>query len=473
MLSSSLKTHGHETRVLYSLGTLRSLNSAAEHELIEFSAQSDIIGISLLTIHFKQAVLITQIIKKAWRIPVIWGGIHPTIAVEECLKHADMVCVGEGEEAVVELAARMSGSLDISTVRNICFSSKEGIKVNPVRPLVRELDSLALPDNDFENNFMLDNSRCVPIDKELLIKTWFNQTNVYKEGYPTFPSRGCPFGCAYCCNNKINSLYSGQVKVIRKRSTQNIIQELAEAKAKFPVKNMWFWDDNFFLYTDTEIEAFAREYKQKINLPLYIGGATPSTLSREKLNSLVDAGLVFLRMGIQTGSENTKKLYKRPFSNEVIARDIRLINEFKDKIPMPFYDIIVDNPWETQEDVIKTLMFLASLPVPFRLQMFSLRLFEGTELWEKARSDPQKSALLEKAYSDDFDSCNQVYFNKLFDVLDRYARQGRKIPVWVMFLLTNKWFRMTGISFLIYVFLSKNFNVAEICNAVIARLRKA
>lgn len=34
------------------------------------------------------------------KTPIIWGGIHPTIRPDECFEYADMVCVGDGEDAL-------------------------------------------------------------------------------------------------------------------------------------------------------------------------------------------------------------------------------------------------------------------------------------------------------------------------------------------------------------------------------------
>ena len=108
-----------------------------------------------------------------------------------------------------------------------------------------------------------------------------------------------------------------------------------------------------------------------------ITGATPTTLTREKLSLLVDAGLIEIKMGIQSGSENMKRMYNRHHSNAQVEKAARIINEFKDKIRVPAYDIILDNPWEVNSDLIETLMFLAKLPVPAPADLFFFDLLSG------------------------------------------------------------------------------------------------
>ena len=64
-----------------------------------------------------------------------------------------------------------------------------------------------------------------------------------------------------------------------------------------------------------------------------------------------------------------------------------MINDYKDKIELPAYDIILDNPWETEADVITTLRFLARFPTPYVLFLFPLVLYPVTELYEKAKRE--------------------------------------------------------------------------------------
>ncbi len=54
------------------------------------------------------------------------------------------------------------------------------------------------------------------------------------------------------------------------------------------------------------------------------------------------SGLRFIRMGIQTGAERTKKLYKRYHSNQRVEKTVRLIHEFKDRIRYNFDIFVVE-----------------------------------------------------------------------------------------------------------------------------------
>ncbi|MFH1229458.1 MAG: cobalamin-dependent protein, partial [Candidatus Aenigmatarchaeota archaeon] len=108
------------------------------------------IGISVRTRYYKLVCRLTEIIKKNMSVPVVWGGIHPTIAPEKCIGHADIICIGEGEYAMKELAEKIERKEDYSGIKNLWVRKEGKIIKNEVRPLIEDLDSL--PFTDFTDN---------------------------------------------------------------------------------------------------------------------------------------------------------------------------------------------------------------------------------------------------------------------------------------------------------------------------------
>jgi len=429
-ISACLKREGHEVCLLFLPKRFTErYKKKTLNEIVELSRGIDLIGISLMANFFDDAVQLTQRLKENYNIPILWGGIHPTLRPDECINYADMVCIGEGEEAIVELSNKMADGRYYQDVEGVWFKDKERIIKNPVRPLIKNLDHISFPDFDYKTHFILSDGSIQQMDIELL-KRYMGRT------YMTMPTRGCPFGCTYCCNNFLNTMYPKQ-KLPRKRSIDNIINELAEAIKLLPfIDCITFDDDSFFSFSLKTIEEFCEKYN-KIGLPLNISGATPTTITREKLSLCVDAGLKFVRMGIQSGSERTKKLYNRRYTNKQVERAAKIINEFKDRTEAPQYDIILDNPWENEEDLIETLMLLSKLPTPYKLSLFSLNYFPGTELYKKAKSDGLITDDLKDIYRKDFHGCNKTYINSLFFLLNDYASNGLGISSKIILFLTN------------------------------------
>jgi radical SAM superfamily enzyme YgiQ (UPF0313 family) len=151
---------------------------------------------------------------------------------------------------------------------------------------------------------------------------------------------------------------------------------------------------------------------------------------------LVDAGLIGVRMGIQTAGTSTKKLYKRPHTNQQVENAVRIIHSHK-KVRGK-YDIILDSPWDTDEDTIETLMFLSKLPTPFQLTLYSLVFFPETELYKKAKKEGIIKDDLNDVYRKHYHGCKNTYLNRLFFLLNEYVIIGVGIAPKIMSFLTHK-----------------------------------
>jgi anaerobic magnesium-protoporphyrin IX monomethyl ester cyclase len=250
--------------------------------------------------------------------------------------------------------------------------------------------------------------------------------------YSTFPTRGCPYKCSYCINSYLNSLYPGS-KPVRKRSAENVIAELEYMKSRLPFMHaIKFDDDAFFVQKDEEIEQFAALYKQRVGMRLFVAGATPATLSRRKLDAMVDCNIITIRMGIQSFSENSKAIYNRKHSNARILEATDLLADYASRFVLPpRYDIILDNPWESDEDVVETIRHLARIKQPYKLSVFSLRFFPGSDLYDAAVREG--IIRVDEDLSDHWASyhdSSEKYLNRVVYLLSNVSRTGFAVPRW-------------------------------------------
>lgn len=430
ILSSVLKQNDFDVQMVFLPNIAAETNSNSRFvyqykqetiaELIETCADSSLVGIGVMTNYFQGAVQITDALKKNLSMPVIWGGIHPTIRPEESLDHADIVCIGEGEDALLELVQAMKEKKNECSIKNLWFKKDGRIIKNPVRPLIQDLDSLPFCDYDL-NCQILEDKKILPMDASRLEKA-LARTGISEylglTAYQTMASRGCPHNCTYCCNSTLRRIY-GHQKYVRRRSVEHLMDELITIKSRFPfIQAVWLSDDSFFATTDDEIKQFSLTYKEKVGLPFYCLGS-PTTINENKIKYLVDAGMVCIQMGIQTGSLRVcKEIYHRRISNKQVLKAARIINTHNARMLPPFYDFILDNPYETQEDILATLDLILRLPKPYKLQLFSLVLYPGTQLYEKAKTDgyvtDDKDQIYQKMYK--FHQTN--YLNFIFSLLN-------------------------------------------------------
>jgi radical SAM superfamily enzyme YgiQ (UPF0313 family) len=201
-------------------------------------------------------------------------------------------------------------------------------------------------------------------------------------GYQTLWSIGCPFHCSFCGNTKFIA-NDPKYKKIRHPSAEYVVNEVKEVRKRFPhISQVSFNDDSFMAITYRELEKFAELWRSELDgLPFAVYGVIPNYVKKEKFDILTWAGMNRIRMGIQSGSQNILDFYKRPTPPARIleAGDVTSSYAPKYHIP-PAYDIIVDNPIETRQDVIDTLELLYKMPRPYILFIYALKVIPNTEL---------------------------------------------------------------------------------------------
>ncbi len=378
-ISSVLKKAGHDVRIIFmSLSEDYSRNYTKSEllQLLKFCKDSSLIGINAYASTAHRAARIINFLKKHLDIPIVYGGVHATISPEDCIKHSDIVCVGEGEETVVELADAIEKGKKIDKIKNLWVRKNDKIIKNPVRNLIDELDKLPFPDYEIETHYILDNGKIRKFLEDDLDGQIFFLTG-----------RGCPYGCDYCSNSLFNELYKGKrKKVLRWHSPEYIINGILFLKKKFPSLGYFdIRDDTFSLRPLEDIKKFCKLYKEKVKMRFKCL-ADPHTVSDEKIKLLVDAGCTDIIVGIQ-GSEKTNfKVFRRFQKDEDVLRTAKILNKYKDRLSV-MYDVITCNPYESPENILDLISLLQKIPKPYFLSVNNLVFFPGTQLYNRARAD--------------------------------------------------------------------------------------
>ena len=202
--------------------------------------------------------------------------------------------------------------------------------------------------------------------------------------YDIMVSRGCPYSCSYCCNSLFRNIYKKKGKYIRFRKVDDVIEELLYAKKEFPFVNMInIQDDGFASLSENYLKDFSKKYKEIINLPLRLR-IIPTSMTEKKAFYLKEANTLVGVLGIQANDRINKELYNRHVSSKRIIEIAKLLKKYN---IVGQYDIISQNPYETEQDMIEKCEILMKIPKPFFLVMFPLALFPNTPLREKAIKD--------------------------------------------------------------------------------------
>ena len=268
--------------------------------------------------------------RKKYNILTIVGGVFATFAPERVIMEdaVDIVCVGEGDEALVELCDKLEKSKNYSKIKNLWIKKRNGtiIKNNP-RPAV---DINILPTIDF--TIFEDDRFYRPM-----------RGKVYRM-LPIETHRGCPYTCTFCNSPAQNNLYNDitQSKFFRKKSVDKIREELIAFRNNWKGEYVFFWADTFLAWSEKEIEEFAEMYSE-FKFPFWCQ-SRPETVSDhvggyKKLKILKDVGLHHMSFGMEHGNEEYRaRVIDRPYSNQDAIQALK--NPVKLDIPITINNII-------------------------------------------------------------------------------------------------------------------------------------
>ncbi len=380
-ISAVLKREGHEVKVIFmslSEDYSKNYNLSELNQLLRLCQGSQLIGVNSYASTSQRASRIISFLKKNLDIPMVYGGIHTTISPEDCIKVADIVCIGEGEGAIIELVKAIEKGKSFDKIKNLWIRKADGtIKRNPVRNVIDNIDSLPLPDYNIETHYLLERGKIRKFKEEDLAGQIFFLTG-----------RGCPYGCDYCSNSFFNKLYEGKRKqILRWHSPEYIIKGVLELKKKFP-KTLGYFDirdDTFSLRPLEDIKKFCKLYKENVKMRFKCL-ADPKTITNEKIKLLIDAGCTDIIVGIQGNEETNREIYHRNQKDEDVLRSAGIMNRYKDRLAV-MYDVITCNPYEKPENIVNLIRLLQKIPKPYYLSINNLVFFPGSQLYRRAVED--------------------------------------------------------------------------------------
>ena len=272
-------------------------------------------------------------------VPAILGGVFATFAPELCMrwKEIDILCVGEGEYALVELCRRMSKGRDYSDVPSLWVRLPDGsIKKNPISTRV-DMDKNPLPDFSI---FETSRFRRPMAGKMRTI-------------FPIETHRGCPYTCRFCNSPSQDLLYSSMTKqaYFRKKSFPEVRQELLFCRDVWKAEYFLFWADTFFAWSEKEFDEFCEMYKD-IGLPFWCQ-TRPETVVEHRIKKLKDIGISRMGFGVEHGNEKYRKeVIDRAYTNELVINKMKIPSELGVEFSV---NNIVGFPDETRELAFDTI----------------------------------------------------------------------------------------------------------------------
>jgi anaerobic magnesium-protoporphyrin IX monomethyl ester cyclase len=316
--------------------------SADPRPIVELAERlrPDVIGFSLIFQYMSPAFarVIETLRAAGCRSHIAIGGHYPSFDSAEVLHRipgADSVVRFEGELTLVELMEKLSRGEDWRAIAGIAHRRGEEVVVNPLRPVLDDLDRLPFPDrSDIDYR-----SQDLPMASVL-------------------GSRGCPWDCSFC---SIRPFYEAQGgKLRRLRSPAAVVEEMRQLHFDQGAEMFLFQDDDF-LATGRRARRWAEEIaggvieaglKDRIAFKI---SCRSDEVHYDTMARLAEAGLTHVYMGVENGDDqglvNMNKMMKASAHFEA--------GEILRSLDMSFdFGFMLLEPYSTIETVRNNIAFL-------------------------------------------------------------------------------------------------------------------
>ena len=332
-------------------------------------------------------------IKEKFSVYLLYWGAAPTFYPELVLlkSHCDFICRGEGEYAIAELAQSLEQNKSYSDIRNIGYKEGDKLVINPLRPLVNNLDELPLPDRSVYYKY--------PFLRNINMKRFLT-------------SRGCTHLCDGCWNNALSNVYGNPSNFYRRKSPERIIEEILCLKDKYPLTTIHFSDD-LFVHPDYNVELFKflKLYKNKVNIE-FTCNVRPDYVTSEIAKLFKNSNCRALAISVESGcSEIRNGVLGKEIYDEQIIKAAKLIHENGMQL-MTFN--LVASPLEKIRDIYKTIEFNNSIKADFaRINIFFP--MRNSDLYERVKTN---NLLLDEPF-DSILSLGSDLYNPIFHIEDK------------------------------------------------------
>lgn len=303
---------------------------------------------------------------------IVVGGPLPTLFPEDYLEHFDAVCIGEGEESMLELVkAHLSGT-EQPKIPGMCIAASnsptKSMTRTPPRSSIQDLDSIPFPARDLFDN-------CA-------YQEYFEQRFGRRET-SIMTTRGCPFDCDFCSR----AVFENQ---FRARSSRNVVDELEEI-VSLGYDWVFFSDDCFTLIPSRVLEICHEIRNRGLNLKWECLSRVDN-FDLEIAQAMKKAGCERVFFGIESGDNGVLREMKKRITTTQAREAVDIAVKVGLKAAAFF---IIGYPGESNSTILQTIKFATRLPLDYL--SFSVPYpIPGTGLHEKVKNklreqDPNRS----------------------------------------------------------------------------------
>ena len=303
---------------------------------------------------------------------ILYLGPAPTYFAKEFLLSSRQIAVrGEPEFTIRELCEYLANGKDYRSLKGISYRKEDGaLQNNPMRELIRDLDSLPFP------------------ARHLVKKDYFSNPKLKKSPYTAVvASRNCPYKCTFCVPSSLTfareletKAQTGKKPFVSMRSVENVVEEIHLLAAE-GYKAIGFMDDNF-ITTEKRLRPIADALKQH---HIVWGCQVRADAITENIAAiLAETGCGYVDLGVESFNDDILQYIKKDLTRARIIEAIELLNKYK--VPVKINILIGTSPLETKETIQDTLDMAIRLKAD-QVMINIVSPFPGTEFYQMAKEN--------------------------------------------------------------------------------------
>jgi radical SAM superfamily enzyme YgiQ (UPF0313 family) len=257
-------------------------------------SRPDAVGLSLTSSTAPHGYDTADRLRRRLKVPIIFGGAHPSFMAEEALMHGDYVIRKEGDVSFPQLIEALNGNGRLEDIKGLSYKGKNGFVHNPDADIVMDLDSLPNPDLTLIDNYQkLD---VIPIST----------------------SRGCPHGCSFCSVIKMFG------RNYRFKSPEKVVEDMKQ----YPGKSIFIVDDNFTANKERAKELLRLMIKEKINNDWSAQTRTDIYKDRELLELMKKTHCTYVYLGLESINPESLVDCNKKQTLEDITKSVKALQEY-------------------------------------------------------------------------------------------------------------------------------------------------
>ena len=392
--------------------------------ILKFSP--DVILVYPTTQEYSMTLELSRKIKKSIDLIIVAAGQDATACPERYVigdSPIDLVLRGECELSFMELLKRLENAQDLSGVEGIY--SRDFIQTDPA--IVKDPDCLPFP--EYKTSDLKAYTYYYPLP--------FGRPVIWGH---VLSSRGCPYDCIFC-SQTIRESYG---KEVRCRNPVAVVDEI-EYLQKNGANVIAFADDNFTT-SRSHVLGLCEEIKKRGISIAWSAHARVDNCDEDLLSAMKDSGCIFLRFGIESGSERIIKLLRKTGIENWAQKAESVFKAARRAHISTAALFLIGNPSENREEVLESLSLAKTLD-PDLVQVCFFTPYPGSPAYEQLKDSIDLSDILNMYhYQPPFLNFSQIPNNemrqlyKLFyrDFLLRGSYVLRHLRTYANFYLNNR-----------------------------------